>query len=769
MLGVKRLGKALVGTFVALLLVAVAATNAYSDSSSDATRQRGAVEALAAQAAAPSLDLEPAAVNNAFESLNPARILDTRPGGSTSDGQYVATGPLGPAGTLEVVVVGRGGVPALGVGAVAVNVTAVAPTGTGFLTVWPTGSSMPNASNLNFVADDVVPNLVIVKVGTGGKISIFNETGSTDILVDVVGWFADNAGLQPLVPARLLDTRPGTTTIDGVAAGAGSVVGDATASLVVTGRGGVPAIGAGTVVLNVTVTSPTTAGYVTAWPSGDARPNASNLNFSPNQTVANLVITKVGVDGRVSLFNSSGATHLIVDVMGWFGSDSELHSLLPARLLDTRPGSATIDGAFAGGAPVSRNPPLELVVTGRGGVPATGVAAVALNVTVTAPLASSFLTVWPTGFVRPNASSLNYSAGKTVANMVIARVGANGSVSFYNSVLTTHVIVDVVGWLPPNAPLSLTQLNLVPGIAGQAYSSSIGATGSQAPYMFSASDLSPGLALGASGAMSGTPLKPGTTSTRVSITDRFGRGGTVTKSHSIFPASSNFIPVAPTTVLNSFSEPAPMPIDTMREITVGGVAGVPMSGVAPVLSVAVLSYGPGYITLFPTGWAQPNTAQFVGDTLSFVTDVAVLPLGIAGKINLYSSTMTDVRIDVIGYIPLGGSFVPNPGWRILDTRSTSPLTVGAQQDVVIAGQAGVPVGATDILAIVSTVDTTTPGALTIWDSGGAIPAAPAVRWTYPTSAQFVVVHLSGDGKMTVKNSSPVSSVHVLIDVYGYFT
>jgi hypothetical protein len=767
---VNRVTKAIVGTFVAPLLVAVAATNAYSES--DVPSQGAAVDARALQTAAPSVELEPASVNNAFESLNPARILDTRPGGTTADGQFVAAGPLGPGATLDVVVVGRGGVPPLGVGAVAINVTAVASTSNGFLTVWPTGSSMPNTSNINFVAGDVVPNLAIVKVGTGGRISIFNETGATNLLVDVVGWFADNAGLQPLVPARLLDTRPGTATIDGVSAGAGAVAGDATASLVVTGRGGVPPTGASTVVLNVTVTSPTAPGFVTVWPNGDARPNASNLNFTPDQTVANLVITKVGLDGRVRLFNSSGATHLIVDVMGWFGADSELHSLLPARLLDTRPGGATIDGTFTGGSegsPVGRNRPYELVVTGRGGVPATGVAAVALNVTVTEPLASSFLTVWPTGFVRPNASSLNYSAGKTVANMVIARVGANGSVSFYNSVLTTHLIVDVVGWLPPNAPLSLTQFNLAPGVAGQAYSSSIGATGSQAPYTFSGSDMSPGLALGAMGAMSGTPLNPGTTSTQVSVTDRFGRGGTITKPHSIFPASSNFIPVAPTTVLNSFSEPAPMPNGTMREVTVGGVAGVPMSGVAPVLSVAVLSYGPGYITLFPMGWAQPSMSQFALDTLSFVTDVEVIPLGIAGKINLYSSPMTDVRIDVIGYIPLGGSFVTIPGSRILDTRFTSPLAAGAQQDVVIAGKGGVPVGgATDVLAIVSTTETTAAGSLTIWDSGGAIPVAPAIRWPSPTSAQFVVIHLSGDGKMTVKNSSPTSSVHVLIDVYGFF-
>ena len=86
----------------------------------------------------------------------------------------------------------------------------------------------------------------------------------------------------------------------------------------VTGLGGVPATGVGAVVLNVTVTQPSAASFVTVYPTGTKRPLASNLNMVPGQVTPNLVIAKVGAGGKVSLFNNAGTTHLVADVMGWF-------------------------------------------------------------------------------------------------------------------------------------------------------------------------------------------------------------------------------------------------------------------------------------------------------------------------------------------------------------------------------------------------------------------------------------------------------------------
>jgi len=125
----------------------------------------------------------------------------------------------------------------------------------------------------------------------------------------------------PLSPARLMDTRPGRTTIDGAFAGTGAVPSGSSVNVTVTGRGGVPATGVGAVVLNVTAVGPTAPGYVTVWPAGEARPNASNLSIVAGQSVSDLVIAKVGANGQVSIYDGAGSTDVIVDVAGWFPSD----------------------------------------------------------------------------------------------------------------------------------------------------------------------------------------------------------------------------------------------------------------------------------------------------------------------------------------------------------------------------------------------------------------------------------------------------------------
>jgi hypothetical protein len=86
-------------------------------------------------------------------------------------------------------VTGQGGVPSGGVSAVVLNVTAVTPTTQSYLTVWPTGPGRPLASNLNYTAGQTVPNLVVVRVGLGGKISLYNHDGTVDLVADVAGWY----------------------------------------------------------------------------------------------------------------------------------------------------------------------------------------------------------------------------------------------------------------------------------------------------------------------------------------------------------------------------------------------------------------------------------------------------------------------------------------------------------------------------------------------------------------------------------------------------
>jgi hypothetical protein len=86
-------------------------------------------------------------------------------------------------------------------------VTIVSPSNAGFATVWPTGLAQPNASNLNFVAGQVVPNMVIVPVSPQGQISLASSADATDVIVDVLGWFPTDNGFVGLTPARLMDSR----------------------------------------------------------------------------------------------------------------------------------------------------------------------------------------------------------------------------------------------------------------------------------------------------------------------------------------------------------------------------------------------------------------------------------------------------------------------------------------------------------------------------------------------------------------------------------
>lgn len=381
---------------------------------------------------------------------------------ATIDGQFAATGPVVGGSSFVVQITGRGGVPATGVGAVALNVTVTNPTAASYLTAYPTGSPPPTAANLVFTAGQTVPNMVVVKVGGGGQVSLFNYAGATDVIVDVLGWFPVGASFTGLSPARLMDTRPAYPTIDGLFAGVGPVGSGTSKNLVVTGRGGVPIADVGAVALNVTVTNPTAPSFLTVWPTGAAMPTAANLNYVAGQSVPNMVMAKVGTDGQISMFNFSGTADVVVDVLGWFPPTGSFTGLTPARLMDTRSGYSTIDAQSVAAGPIGAGATSELIVVGRGGVPSAGVGAVALNVTVTNPTAPSFLTVFPAGSPRPTAANLNYVARQTVPNMVIVKVGNAGKISLFNFGGSADVIVDVLGWFPTGqAYTGLTPVRLM--------------------------------------------------------------------------------------------------------------------------------------------------------------------------------------------------------------------------------------------------------------------------------------------------------------------
>jgi murein DD-endopeptidase MepM/ murein hydrolase activator NlpD len=372
-----------------------------------------------------------------FRPLTPARLLDTRTGNGAPAAR-VAGGQ-----TIDVQVVGRGGVPASGVAAVVLNATVTNPSQGSYLTVYPTGIARPTTSNMNFVAGQTLANLAVIGVGSGGRVSVFNAAGAADVIFDVAGWVAADgtvtgtAGIfRPTTSARILDTRSGIGAI-----GPGQSL-----NLQVAGQGGVPATGVSAVVMNVTATNTAAAGWLSAFPSGVSTPPTSNLNFVGGQTIANRAIVPLGTGGKITLYNGGGRADVVVDVTGWFGDGTdttltagEYTGTAPTRILDTR----------NAGGPVGVGPTV-VTVAGLAGIPLMGAPvqprAVLLNLTVTNPSAGSYLTVYPTGAGQPPTSDLNVTPGVTVTNLVIAALGADGKVVVFNAAGTADLIIDVEGW-----------------------------------------------------------------------------------------------------------------------------------------------------------------------------------------------------------------------------------------------------------------------------------------------------------------------------------
>ena len=258
-------------------------------------------------------------------------------------------------------------------------------------------------------------------------------------------------GMHAIAPVRLLDTRTGARP------GAGAVV-----AVAISGHGDIPASGVDAVVVTLTVSDGAASGFVTAYPCGGARPDASNVNFTGSETVPNLATVALGTNGSVCLFTSASA-NLIVDASAWYGTgDDRAATVTPTRIADTR----TDKHKLAAGGVLVVHP------TVAPDVPATGVHAVALNVTATESEAAGYLTVYPCDQPRPTASNVNYTAGHDTADAAIVGVAADTTVCVFTSA-TTHVVVDVNGWFGPlglahfqaQPPVRLTDTRSKGGVA----------------------------------------------------------------------------------------------------------------------------------------------------------------------------------------------------------------------------------------------------------------------------------------------------------------
>jgi SpoIID/LytB domain protein len=251
---------------------------------------------------------------------------------------------------------------------------------------------------------------------------------------------AGPAAFEPMTPDRFLDTRDGTGTNQ-----AAPLRGGCTIALQVAGRNGVPA-DATAASLNVTVTNSSGEGYVTAWPCGTPRPDASTVNLSPGRAVANLSVVRIGASGLVCIFSQT-TTDLVVDVSGWYGPSATegFQPLAPERIVDTRTG---LGGRSVPLQPGEVHP---VTVTGLAGVPATGVTAASLQVTVTRAATAGWVRLFPCGGAVPPSSTVNFLAGDDVPNHTFVGLSASGQVCVQSNT-RTDVVLDVQGWFGAAAP-----------------------------------------------------------------------------------------------------------------------------------------------------------------------------------------------------------------------------------------------------------------------------------------------------------------------------
>ncbi|MEZ5257189.1 MAG: hypothetical protein R2705_09965 [Ilumatobacteraceae bacterium] len=352
------------------------------------------------------------------------RLVDTRP--------YLL--PPGGDRLLGVQVVGRAGIPA-SASAALVTVTAVDACATNYVTAYPCGAAIPEASMVNLAVHETVANAAIVRLGPTGALCLRSDRPA-DLLVDVAGWIGpDGAPLALEAPVRMVDTRFGAQQLLRVVQRAVDAGGTLSIPM------GSAVGGAHTVAINLTAVEPEAAGFlsVSPGPCTSDVPSSSNLNVSANRTAAAAAFSALGDDGSLCVYSST-RTDVIVDLAATDAVDGSttvalLRPVSPRRLLDTRP---------TGPASTARVH-LDLGDPELGAPP--GAVGAVLDIVGTDVQQGGYVTAGPCAD-GPLAyvSNLNVERGTTVANLATVAANGAGAICLDRSA-PMALVIDVEAWL----------------------------------------------------------------------------------------------------------------------------------------------------------------------------------------------------------------------------------------------------------------------------------------------------------------------------------
>lgn len=392
-----------------------------------------------AQAATANITCEPQPAGGAattapllsYTPINPLRLVDTR-----NNIGGVRT-PL-ERGCTMIVDIGSD-IPS-NAQAVALSMTAV-NSEADYFTVYPCNVGRPGTSNLNARAGFATPNLVVAIPDSDRRVCIFSH-GRSDLIVDLSGWWSDGPNrFGSIAPERVYDSRrPGLIAL------APLQIREVQIPTSV-----IPANSAAAVV-NLTAANAVQAGYMTAFPCGQAVPNASNVNFKQSEARAVGAIVGLGAGNRLCVIADT-TVHVIVDVTGYYAAAPGFG---PTAVVEPTAGRRVVDSRNGIGGPLQ---PLEAGEVRSfdpvaGTADASDAAAVMLNFVSTDAAGAGFLTAYPCGGSVPDVSTLNYVAGEAATNLATIELGVDRRVCIVSSV-RTNVIVDVFAVMtaPPGSPL----------------------------------------------------------------------------------------------------------------------------------------------------------------------------------------------------------------------------------------------------------------------------------------------------------------------------
>jgi hypothetical protein len=364
----------------------------------------------------------PSSGTGGYFPVTPTRLLDTRVAGGIG---------LGPAGRVDIPVLGRAGVPLAGVTSVVLNLTASRTSDSTLISAWPTGQTLTKTIT-GVPAGQTRSVLVTTRVGGSGAVSVGNSKGVTELTADVVGYFAPGgSSVRPIASTRLYDSGqdPAGPLIPAVPRQV----------LLPETLDGVPSAQITGLVLDVSALSPAAAGSLTAYQPGSAG-NLPSVSFRAGESVDNLAFVPV-YGGAISLRAAGTALRAVLDVRAVLVGpelDSTLFTVVrPYLALDTR----STGGAVQAGR--VRN----LVVTGPGTrVPVTA-SAVLINLTAVAPPSGTWVQVYGSGQSSGGGASLRVEKGEIRGNLVMVPVGRGGAITIANARNGVQIRVDVYGYL----------------------------------------------------------------------------------------------------------------------------------------------------------------------------------------------------------------------------------------------------------------------------------------------------------------------------------